>query len=357
MLPVWLTASSAVCLGATVLEIDGVARVGVVVAVGIANVVLGTLYFAARGKLHRLSMIEAADKRYLEDEAMRLMQEKREIKETYARDMIVRRDAEQQLQRALDEEHHVVMRLQELDRVKTEFVSSISHELRTPLTSTLGFLEMLGDEVVGDLNEEQKHMVQIATRNGHRLLALIEDLLTLSRIESGAFSVQYRPLDMNTVVREAAATWMQTAGNSDVGLTMDLDDDMGVLPGDERQITRALGNILGNAVKFTPPGGSVTVTTRRDADILTVVVADTGIGIPTEEQGHLFERFYRATPAVEQAFPGAGLGLTIARAVVEHHGGTIGIESTPAIGTTVTVQLPSLPSRAHIESAAVEHSD
>jgi signal transduction histidine kinase len=360
LLPAWLAVSTVASFVAVVFAKGSSFAIAGVVAVVVLDVALVGFALEYRARLRSAVERDEAARRYLEDEALRLMQERREIKETYARDIIVRRDAEQQLQRALDEEHHVVLRLQELDRVKSEFVSSISHELRTPLTSTLGFLEMLADEEAGELNDEQRHMVQIATRNGQRLLALIEDLLTLSRIESGAFSVQYRPLVMNDVVREAAAEWMVKAKNNDIVFSLDIDDtDMGVLPGDERQILRALGNIIGNAVKFTPPGGSVTLTAKRRDDVLTLTVSDTGIGIPIEEQTKLFERFYRATPAVEQAFPGAGLGLTIARAVVEHHGGTIGIDSQPSIGTTVKIQLPALPSdaRSVIDNVTPQHSD
>lgn len=261
----------------------------------------------------------------------------------FARDITARRDAEHHMERALVEEREAVLRLQELDRVKSNFVSSISHEFRSPLTNTLGYLELLADGGGGELTVDQARFVDVAERNAKRLLGLIEDLLTLARIESGSFSARFRPIDVAALVGAAMKQSTLSANDRHVVLALDLADVLGVCVGDEHQIGQALDNVIGNAVKFTPPEGRVDVRVRRLGDELVVVVADTGIGIPADEQAQLFERFYRTTMSVEQQHQGAGLGLTISKAIVEHHGGTIGLESTVGIGTTVTLRLPLLP--------------
>lgn len=260
------------------------------------------------------------------------------------RDITARRRAEALVQQELVAEREAVARLQKLDKAKSDFVASISHELRTPLTSTLGYLEMLRDGDAGELSNPQGRMVEIAERNGRRLLSLIEDLLTLSQIEAGAFSVQFRPVDFNDVINDAIEPWRQKASEQSIELQVDMPDDIGgVLPGDRHQLTRALGNILGNAIKFTPAGGKVDVVLRRLDEQFALTISDNGIGIPFEEQNQLFKRFFKSSISVEQAHQGAGLGLTIARAVIEHHGGSIEISSSTQRGTTATIKLPALP--------------
>lgn len=261
----------------------------------------------------------------------------------FLRDITVRRQAEEQMQRALEDERQAVMRLQELDRAKTDFVSSVSHELRSPLTSTLGFLELLADGEAGELNAEQSRMVEVASRNANRLFGLIEDLLTLARIEENAFRVSFRPVRIEPLVESIVHHNEIASGERGIDLKLAIEGSLGVCPGDEQQLARALDNVVGNAVKFTPSGGSVNVGVRREPHEVIVTVTDTGIGIPPDEQPHLFNRFYRASVAIEQQHAGTGLGLTIAKAIIDHHGGSIDIESRVGLGTTVTVRFPALP--------------
>lgn len=261
----------------------------------------------------------------------------------FVRDITLRRQFEGKMQKALDDERRLVQKLQEIDRTKTDFVSSVSHELRSPLTSTLGYLELLSDDVAGSLNPEQRHMVEVAERNGRRLLMMIEDLLTLSRIETGAFNVRFKPLEIAPLLSRTLTEWQSVASMQSLDLSYELeDDDLGLLPGDEHQIVKALGNILGNAVKFTPRGGKIDVAVRRRDGALAISVTDSGIGIPLDEQSQLFRRFFRSSTAVEQAYSGTGLGLTIARAIIEHHGGSIQITSSTSSGTRVDIELPSV---------------
>lgn len=233
-----------------------------------------------------------------------------------------------------------------LDKATDDFVSSISHELRSPLTSTLGFLEMLKDGEGGTLTETQMHMVTVAERNGKRLLGLIEDLLTLSHVESGAFNVQFKPVMVDDLLEETLAPMKELASNRAVRLCVEKpEEDLGQLMCDQHQLTRAIENVVSNAIKFShqDANSKVEVSIRRLGDKIELVVNDNGIGIPIDEQGRLFKRFFRSSVAVEQAYQGAGLGLSIARTVVEHHQGNIEIQSTLGVGTKATITLPAIP--------------
>lgn len=260
----------------------------------------------------------------------------------FLRDITVRRETQERLQKALYEEREAVLRLQEIDRVKNNFVSTVSHELRSPLTNTLGYLELLADGDGGELTESQLHMVMVAQRNAQRLFSLIEDLLILSRVEEGAFSVRFRAIAMNDVLNVVASNNANIAAERNVALTFDIDETLGVCPGDAKQLTRALSNVVNNAVKFSDGGSSVHVTAHQSADEIELQIEDNGIGIPHDEQPKLFERFYRTSISVEAQHQGAGLGLTITKAIIDHHGGSIDIASELGKGTKVTIRLPAM---------------
>ncbi len=245
--------------------------------------------------------------------------------------------------KAIAAEREMQLRLEEVSNVKNQFVSSISHELRSPLTNTLGYLELLGDGDAGELTGEQAHMVEVASRNARRLRTLIEDILTLSKIESGAFSVQFRPVDVASTVLSVVERNTLFARDRSVNLSVLGHVNAGFLAGDRAELVRALDNIVGNAIKFTPPGGSVDIEVKRQNETIAFLIKDNGIGIPLEEQRSLFNRFYRATTAISQQHPGAGLGLTIAKAIFDHHGGSISVESDVSTGTKVTIEMPALP--------------
>jgi len=244
---------------------------------------------------------------------------------------------------AVAQQNEVAFKLQQLDRAKNDFVSSVSHELRSPLTSTLGYLELLSDGDAGELQPEQARMVEIASRNAKRLQTLIEDLLTLSRIETGTFRLRFQPVDIGATTRAVVALSATVAKERNVQIHVAIDDQIGTCPGEETQLIKAIDNIVNNAVKFTPTGGAVNVEVLAGGDGVTIRVQDNGIGIAADEQAMLFDRFFRATIAVEQAHHGTGLGLTIAKTIIEHHGGTITLESTDGVGTTVSILLPSIP--------------
>lgn len=256
------------------------------------------------------------------------------------RDVTERHRTEQALADALSAEQAASERLRELERVKSDFVSTVSHELRTPITSILGYLEVLAEGDVGDLEPAQASLVGRIDRNSQRLLRLVEDLLKLSQIESSTLTIDRVPTDLREVVAAAreSVAWMLVGRDLDV--TVDLPDQGVPLDADPAELERMLTNLLGNAVKFTPDGGRVGLRLTADDHGATLVVTDTGIGIPESEQDQLFTRFFRSTAAIERAIQGTGLGLTIVRAIVDLHGGSIDVESHVDRGTSVIVRLP-----------------
>jgi two-component system phosphate regulon sensor histidine kinase PhoR len=242
--------------------------------------------------------------------------------------------------RLFEREQHLVARLQELDTAKTDFMSTVSHELRTPLTSINGYVELLLDDEAGELNPAQTRMVDVIGRNSRRLRDLIEEMLLLSKIESGGYQTTRQPVELTSLVDQAVAAMAPAAAKAQVAVRAEVYGEPW-LDGDPDQLDRVVMNLLANAVKFTPPEGTVTVLGRRQGDEVLLVVADTGMGIPAREQKALFTRFFRASNAVRRAVPGTGLGLAIVSTVVEHHGGRIEVQSTEGVGTTFTVWLPA----------------
>jgi two-component system phosphate regulon sensor histidine kinase PhoR len=244
--------------------------------------------------------------------------------------------------RLYEREQFLVAKLRELETAKTDFMSTVSHELRTPLTSIAGYVELLLDAEAGELTSPQTRMLEVVGRNARRLRELIEDMLMLSKIESGAFRTAKRSCDLVSLVDNALAAIAPAAAKASIGLHTEVCGPLS-LDADPDQVDRVLMNLLANAVKFTPPEGTVTVSGRREGDEVVLAVADTGMGIPEAEQQALFARFFRASNAIHQAIPGTGLGLAIVRTIVDNHGGTIRVQSTERVGTTVTVRLPADP--------------
>jgi signal transduction histidine kinase len=226
----------------------------------------------------------------------------------------------------------------ELDRMRDAFVATVSHELRTPLTSISGFLEMMEDEEHG-VGETGRTYLEVIRRSTDRLHDLVEDLLLIAQIEARRVELALDRVDLAALVARSIESSLPKAAEKQVSLELTADSPPFVR-GDARRLTQVVDNLVTNAVKFTDAGGAVTVTVERDGDAVRLVVADNGVGIPAEEQGQVFSRFFRASTATRQAVPGTGLGLAISRALVEQHGGTIALESEEGGGTRVTVTLP-----------------
>jgi signal transduction histidine kinase len=219
----------------------------------------------------------------------------------------------------------------------------VSHELRTPLTSIAGYVEMLRDLHPGPLTAAQDQMLETVDRNAARLRHLIEDVLTLSKIEAGAFKSVMQPVDLADIVAAAVAALQPAAAVKGLALRWERPGQGLAVSGDPGQLDRLLMNLLSNAVKFTPEGGRIQVGTAAEGAQAVLTVADTGIGIPERDQKELFSRFFRASNAVDRSIPGTGLGLAIVRTIVDNHGGELTVTSQEGNGTTVTARLPLLP--------------
>lgn len=231
----------------------------------------------------------------------------------------------------------------EVARMKDEFVGMISHELRTPLSAIIGFLDLLQNDPGQPLTEEQQEFVGIIERNAERLLNLVGDLLFTAQVESGRFPLDREEVDVGGLVRSAVASAGPHAQREGIELSAVLAPEPVRMLVDAGRIGQALDNLLSNAIKFTPRGGQVTTTVRPVDGGVELSVRDTGVGIPEDEQGMLFTRFFRASTATRNAVPGVGLGLTITRAIVLAHGGTMDVSSQEGVGTEFRFVLPSAP--------------
>jgi signal transduction histidine kinase len=242
-------------------------------------------------------------------------------------------------------------RLRELDKMKDQFVSTVSHELRTPLTSMVGYLEILLEGEAGELSEDQRRFLEIVNRSCDRLNRVIDDILVVARIDANRLSYEMQDVDLRVLTEEAVESSRMAAVRTGVDLRLSAPDEPVPAWADQTRLNQMLDNLLSNAIKFTPDGGSVSVTLARQRDVAVLQVSDTGIGVPEEEVGRLFDRFFRASTGL--TISGTGLGLPIVKSIAEAHGGTIDVESEVGVGTTFTVELP-LQSRSPVEETAEE---
>jgi signal transduction histidine kinase len=228
--------------------------------------------------------------------------------------------------------------LETASRHKSEFLANMSHELRTPLNAVIGFSEVLQDRLFGDLNDKQAEYVADIHASGRHLLALINDILDLSKIEAGRMDLQITPFALSDVVQNSVALSRERATREGIALGLDVDPDIGVIEADERMLKQVLFNLLSNALKFTPKGGHVGVSAHALGDDVVVNVRDDGVGIAPADQARIFEEFQQVGAAHLQE--GTGLGLAISRRFIELHGGSLRVESEPGHGSTFTFTLP-----------------
>ena len=255
--------------------------------------------------------------------------------------------------RLFEQQSTIMGQLRELDRTKSDFLSTISHELRTPLTSIAGYVEMMRDGDAGQVQPMQENMLEIVGRNTQRLRDLIEDVLMISRVESGAVRSERLPVLLAGLVEQAVTTLQPLAAAGRVHVDVIPTADQGLLLADPAQIDRVLLNLIGNAIKFTPADGRVTVSVEVTDDELVLRVEDTGIGVPAAELDQMFHRFFRASNATSRQIPGTGLGLAIVASLVSAHEGRIDIDSIERRGSTFTVTLPRLQQSAVRVGSAV----
>jgi signal transduction histidine kinase len=225
--------------------------------------------------------------------------------------------------------------LETASRHKSEFLASMSHELRTPLNAIIGFSEVLLDQMFGDVNERQTLYLNDILTSGRHLLSLINDILDLSKIEAGKMELEPSTFSLPAVLEAGITMVRERATNHGIALALDVAPGVDAIEADERKVKQVVFNLLSNAVKFTPDGGRIEVTARRNGASVEVAVRDTGIGIDPADQERIFEDFQQAGQR-----EGSGLGLALARSFVSLHGGRLWVESEVGAGATFTFTLP-----------------
>jgi signal transduction histidine kinase len=228
-------------------------------------------------------------------------------------------------------------RLRQLDRLKDEFVATISHELRTPLTSITGYVELVRERA----DAESRGYLDVVERNAGRLLALVNDLLLVARIQSGQLDLDLGgTVEVGGLVAESVASAELYAASGNVTLRLNRGTGPVRVRGDRRRLAQVIDNLITNAIKFSPNGGAVDLNLERRDGIVVVEIADQGIGVADDDRDRLFERFFRARSALDRQIPGTGLGLYISQAIVEAHGGRIEARSVEGEGSAFVIELP-----------------
>lgn len=227
------------------------------------------------------------------------------------------------------------------NRVRSNFVSMVSHELRTPLNSVHGFIDLLLQGHMGEMTEEQHLYLGYAEEGVQQLISIVEDILFMTRSDLGQFEIKQEEVYLRTLVRQVMRSLQPQAHKAEVALSQSIPVDIPILYVDPQRIKQVLNNLVANAIKFTPPGGVVTVSAQvYDDNLVQVSVADTGYGIAAEDRQHIFERFYQSNHRQQSKMGGYGLGLSIAKLIVEQHHGTIDFDTTVNEGTTFFFTLP-----------------
>jgi len=255
-----------------------------------------------------------------------------QLRESYA-------DLEQKVE---DRTREVAEKSRELELAsqhKSEFLANMSHELRTPLNAILGFSEVLLERMFGDLNEKQEEYLRDVLTSGQHLLALINDILDLSKVEAGRMDLELDEFSLPDALEHGLTMLRERASNHGIALELTVDPAVDLIQADERKVKQVVFNLLSNAVKFTPDGGRIDVSARADGDDVLIAVRDSGIGISPEDQALLFEEFRQVGEGARQV-EGTGLGLALSKKFVELHGGQIKVESALGVGSTFTVTLP-----------------
>lgn len=228
--------------------------------------------------------------------------------------------------------------LEAADRLKTEFMSNVSYALRTPLNVIIGFAEMLHNEYFGSLNEKQREYSSDIIQASNQLMGVVNDILDLARIEAGMVEINTETFDLHQALSGVITLAQERAHQQELELSLTCADDIGGIEADERSVKQATLHLLSNALKFTPPGGKVTVGASRESDRIKIWVADTGIGIAEQDQADVFETFGRGSRRVRRQ--GVGLGLSLVQRLIALNGGWLDLESREGVGTRVTCHLP-----------------
>jgi PAS domain S-box-containing protein len=232
-------------------------------------------------------------------------------------------------------------RLKMVKQVRANFVSMVSHELRTPLNSVHGFIDLLLQGHMGELAPEQHKYLSYAQEGVQQLISIVEDILFMTRSDSGQFEIKQQEVNSLTLVRQVMSSLQIQARKAEVALHYEVPSPTPQLFADPQRMKQVLSNLVTNGIKFTPPGGTVTIQVHPyDERFVMFSVSDTGYGILAEDQGHVFERFYQSNHSQQSKMGGYGLGLPIAKLIVEQHEGSIDFDSTPSKGSTFYFTVP-----------------
>jgi len=230
--------------------------------------------------------------------------------------------------------------VEKANRLKSNFLATMSHELRTPLNAIMGFADLLARQTAGPLTQKQERFVRHVKESSRHLLALIDDILDLSKIEAGRLDLKFESFPLSAAADEVLSAIRPLAAGKEIDLTTEVSLDL-TLHADRVRVKQVLYNLLSNAIKFTPAKGSVRLVARSTDGAVHISVMDTGTGIPYEEHDAIFETFHRYLPPAQDVCEGTGLGLSITKLLVEQHGGTIWVESEPGKGSRFHLTLPN----------------
>ena len=257
------------------------------------------------------------------------------------------------------EQEKTIVQLVEVDRLKSEFLTSMSHELRTPLNSIIGFADVLLQGIDGDLNDMALNDIRLIHNSGQHLLALINDILDLSKIEAGKMELVCEPINVTTAIKDVLAASSSLVKNKPVEILVDVEPSLPPINADRLRFNQILLNLVSNAAKFTEKG-SITLKAEMQESVpdkMFISVIDTGIGIPAEKIDAVFDRFRQADSSTTRHYGGTGLGLAICKQLIEMHGGEIWLESEVDVGSTFhfTIPLAQLTTEDEMETAGVSN--
>jgi PAS domain S-box-containing protein len=235
---------------------------------------------------------------------------------------------------------HDVAQLSAIDKIKSDFLSMVSHQLKSPLSSTLLQSSILLDEMVGGLNEKQRDLLQKIKAKIKGMIDLVNDILDVCMVEEVRYVSQIEPLNLSEILQRTVEVMQPQAQDRDITLQVTVEDNLPLISGNKSSIEAMFINLISNAIKYTHPGGQVSIGLKKDAQHLKIMVSDTGIGIEEKDILRIFDKFYRVGSERTKYISGSGLGLTIVKGVVDAHYGSINVKSAVGEGTTFTVLLP-----------------
>ena len=245
------------------------------------------------------------------------------------------RTLERRVEERTAELQKAIERLSELGQLKANFISNISHELRTPLTHIKGYIELLVSESLGPIAEEQRHALQVSQQSTNRLETLIEDLIMVSLASREELNINLENVDVGRLANLAVKSSVDKALARGVNLHTVIEDDMPSIQADSQKIAWVLNQLIDNGIKFTPSGGSVVVSVKREGENLVLTsITDTGIGIPLNRVNDIFEPFHQLDGSTTRRYGGTGLGLSLVRDIIEAHGSMLDVQSTEGRGST-----------------------